>query len=68
VTHEPPQTTIEQLFELALAYEPGERAAFLERTCGDPDLRREVESLLDADAQADGFLEPPARMMPPIGR
>src|SRR5262249_22512884 len=55
---EPPETTIERLFELALACEPHERAAFLDQACGDDEIRREVESLLKADEQADGFLEP----------
>ncbi|HEY0479611.1 MAG TPA: serine/threonine-protein kinase [Kofleriaceae bacterium] len=55
---------IERLFELALGHAPAERAAVLAQACGDPAVRREVESLLAADAQADGFLEPalpPAR-------
>ncbi len=58
---EPPASTIERLFELALAYEPRERAAFLERACCDPNMRRELESLLEADQQAHGFLEPPVQ-------
>jgi serine/threonine-protein kinase len=56
---EPPASTIERLFELALACEPRERAALLERACGDPDTRREVNSLLEADGRAHGFLELP---------
>jgi serine/threonine-protein kinase len=56
-----PETTIERLFELALGCEPHERTALLDRMCGSPEVRREVESLLAADAQAEGFLEPPAR-------
>jgi serine/threonine-protein kinase len=36
---------------------PGERAAYLDRACGgDADLRRRVERLLEAHAEADGFL------------
>jgi eukaryotic-like serine/threonine-protein kinase len=36
---------------------PAERAAYLDRACGDdPDLRRRVERLLEAHAEADGFL------------
>jgi serine/threonine-protein kinase len=50
---------IERLFELALAQPRGEREAFLDAACRDPDLRAEVASLLAADAEADGFLEIP---------
>jgi serine/threonine protein kinase/Tfp pilus assembly protein PilF len=36
---------------------PAERAGFLDRVCrDDPDLRRRVERLLDAHAEADSFL------------
>ena len=46
-----------ELYRAALESAPGERAAFLERTCeGDADLRREVESLLAAEAAAGDFL------------
>lgn len=39
---------------------PGERAAFLAQACAtDPDLRREVESLLAHEGQADWLLESP---------
>jgi serine/threonine protein kinase len=51
---------VEQLFEAALALEPGERAAFLDRASShDPDLRRAVEDLLAEDANAGSFLERP---------
>jgi WD40 repeat protein/serine/threonine protein kinase len=41
---------------------PQERAAYLDQACaGDPDLRRRVEKMLAAQAQAGSFLEPPAR-------
>ncbi|HSS00533.1 MAG TPA: serine/threonine-protein kinase, partial [Kofleriaceae bacterium] len=50
---------IERLFDLAVAREPGERAAFLDQACDDAALRGEVESLLRADEQASGFLEVP---------
>src|SRR5262249_27825966 len=54
---------VERLFDLAVALHRTEHAAFLDQTCVDPALRREVESLLRADEQAAGFLEPapPAR-------
>ena len=47
---------IEALFGAALACAPEERAAFLDERCSDPDLRREVDSLLQADQQAGRFL------------
>ncbi|HSR96961.1 MAG TPA: protein kinase, partial [Kofleriaceae bacterium] len=50
---------IERVFGLALGHERSERAAFLEEVCGDPAVRREVESLLDADDEAGRFLEVP---------
>jgi len=38
---------ISQLYHAAMACEPEERAAFIQQSCErDPDLRREVESLL----------------------
>src|SRR5262249_32169073 len=41
---------------------PQERAAYLDEACaGDPDLRRRVEKMLAAQAQAGSFLEQPAR-------
>jgi len=51
---------VEQLFEAALALEPDERAAFLDRACNhDPQLRRTVEELLAEDVNAGSFLEHP---------
>src|SRR5262249_51397510 len=41
---------------------PADRSAFLDRHCGQTELRRQVEDLLDLDAQASGFLEAPAAM------
>jgi eukaryotic-like serine/threonine-protein kinase len=53
---------IDQLLETALEREPSQRAAFLEQACeGDEALRREVEVLLTAHAQAgSAFLAVPA--------
>ncbi|MBA4064225.1 MAG: hypothetical protein C0501_11020 [Isosphaera sp.] len=53
--------TDESLFARAVAIpDPAERAAFLDRECaGNPDLRREIESLLAAHA-GGGFLDRPA--------
>src|SRR5262245_20996200 len=40
---------------------PQERAAYLDEACaGDPDLRRRVDKMLAAQAQAGSFLEQPA--------
>jgi len=48
---------IGQLYHVASELEPDERAAFLDGACGGGDeLRREVESLLRAHQQADGFI------------
>ena len=48
---------IGQLYEAALQLPPAERAAYLARRCGEDDaLRREVESLLAAEAEAGAFL------------
>ena len=47
-----------EIYHEALALTPDRRAEFLHRACGDDgDLRREVESLLAAHAEADGFIE-----------
>ena len=56
---------IDRVFDEALDRPPGEREAFLARACaGDPELRREVERLLDADAQSHTtFLEKPVGEM-----
>ena len=37
---------LKEIFWAALEKDPGERAAFLDHSCSDPSLRREVESLL----------------------
>jgi tetratricopeptide (TPR) repeat protein len=39
---------------------PGERQAYLDRECGDPGLRSEVDALLAAAAKAGSFLNSPA--------
>ena len=52
---------IEQLYHAALQRDASERAAFLVEACkGDETLRREVESLLRYEAQAENFIESPA--------
>ena len=58
---------LQHLFKAALRQEPQERAAFLEAACpDDPSLRRELESLLAADNQAEagGFMDTPAAQLP----
>src|SRR6187401_2970567 len=51
---------IKELFVAARDLAGAQRAQFLERACGaDADLRGEVESLLESDAQASGFLSQP---------
>jgi tetratricopeptide (TPR) repeat protein/tRNA A-37 threonylcarbamoyl transferase component Bud32 len=48
---------IEDIVQSALEQDPGARSAFLAAACGaDDELRREVESLLGFEAQADGVL------------
>jgi len=48
---------VDELYHLALERQGSERAAFLETACkGDDALRREVESLLASDDQAQSFL------------
>jgi eukaryotic-like serine/threonine-protein kinase len=52
---------INRIWDAALGLSEEERPAFLERNCqGDEELRREVESLLAYDQQAQKFLDRPA--------
>ncbi len=51
---------IEALFDAVLEQPPASRLAWLDRTCSDPDIRREVLDLLEADRKAEGFLDTPA--------
>jgi serine/threonine protein kinase/tetratricopeptide (TPR) repeat protein len=52
---------VERLYQAALVREPSQRAAFLEEACaGDEELRREAESLLAYEPQAESFIEAPA--------
>jgi TolB-like protein/tetratricopeptide (TPR) repeat protein len=50
---------IDSLLAAALELPDAERQAYLDRSCADDDLRREVERLLAADRAAAGFLETP---------
>jgi eukaryotic-like serine/threonine-protein kinase len=52
---------IDALFEAALERDLEERAPFLDHACaGDDALRKQVESLLDSEAQSRDFIERPA--------
>ncbi len=52
---------IDELFDAALELQADERASFLDHACeSDAELRREVESLLDAYHKAQEFIETPA--------
>lgn len=52
---------ISNLYHAALAHAPEERRAFLLEACqGDDGLREEVESLLEYEPAAAGFLDVPA--------
>ena len=52
---------IDELVDAALEMEPVEQASFLDKACAsDAELRREVESLLDAYHKAENFIEKPA--------
>jgi eukaryotic-like serine/threonine-protein kinase len=51
---------VDRLFQLALSREAEQRRTFLDAACdGDPDLRREVEALLAADAESLSLLDEP---------
>src|SRR5215510_5846448 len=51
---------VEQLYHSALEHEDGQRAAFLATACADDDsLRREVESLLAHQSQAENLMAAP---------
>jgi eukaryotic-like serine/threonine-protein kinase len=52
---------LKNIFWAAADCEPGTRAAYIEKACGDDtELRAEIESLLAAHAVNDGFIEQPA--------
>src|SRR5262245_31140439 len=51
---------VEQIYHSALEHEANQRAAFLAAACaGDQTLRREVESLLAHQSQAENLMEAP---------
>ena len=52
---------VEELFHAALVRAPAEREAFLREACaGDEELRREVQSLLAQEHEAERLMEKPA--------
>src|SRR5439155_2334142 len=52
---------VEQIYDSVLEHSPEERAAFLVKACaGDEALRKEVESLLACNDEAEAFIESPA--------
>jgi serine/threonine-protein kinase len=56
---------IKELFEAAVDLDPNQRAALLEKKCGDDQaLHAEIESLLQSDDLAGGFIEQPAFAIP----
>ena len=56
---------VQELFNAAVDLPAAQRAAFLVGACGGNDsLRREVESLLASDAQANSFIETPVASVP----
>jgi serine/threonine protein kinase len=55
---------VEELYHSARELEPGQRSAFLAGACrGDPELRREVESLLAQNPARGGILDHPAAVL-----
>jgi eukaryotic-like serine/threonine-protein kinase len=52
---------VEEIFHAALERDPGARNAFLNQACAnDPELRREVQSLLQSAGEGGAFMERPA--------
>src|SRR5215510_2569482 len=51
---------VNELFHCALEREPAQRVAFLDQACGeDPELRKEVESLIGSNENSDSFIDAP---------
>jgi eukaryotic-like serine/threonine-protein kinase len=66
VTHSARWQHAERLFHAALARDERERAAFLREACrGDEPLRRDVESLLTFERDAQAFMQAPAFELAP---
>lgn len=57
---------VQEVLQDALALDRADRPAFLDRACGDDrEVRLEVESLLEADTEATGFIEEPVLTLRP---
>src|SRR5262245_7981872 len=51
---------VNELFHSALEREPAQRAAFLDQACADdPEMRKEVESLIGSNENSDSFIDAP---------
>ncbi|MGH9586028.1 MAG: protein kinase domain-containing protein [Acidobacteriaceae bacterium] len=59
-----PDAIVQQLFGEALDMPPARRAAFLDSTCREPEVRRQVEALLEENERLSGFLSGPPLKMP----
>jgi tetratricopeptide (TPR) repeat protein len=59
---------IDSVFQAVLEMPPAERDRYLAAMCEDEDVCREVRDLLDADGQAEQFLETAAAHVPDPGR
>src|SRR5262245_40692293 len=61
---EKPLRSAKDIFQSAMEFLlPSERQAYLDRACANaPQIRREVDGLLEAHEQAGSFLEKPAEM------
>ena len=52
---------VKQVYQSALDHEPGRRQSFLREACaGDESLRKEVDSLLNCQPEAEAFMQSPA--------
>lgn len=60
-----PDAIVQQLFGEALDVPPARRAAFLDSACSEPEIRRQVEALLEENDRLSGFLSgPPLGLSP----
>ncbi|HZP33504.1 MAG TPA: protein kinase [Candidatus Acidoferrales bacterium] len=57
---------VKAVLAVALEKAPGERDSYLDQVCVEESVRTEVESLLAAHEDSDGFLEPPAVEREPL--
>ena len=59
--------SLKELFLDALSVAPAERAAWLERACADPELRRQARLMLAAHDSSHSLLDRPAPVLAPAG-